>query len=1017
MMNNPLHKHTHAPRTPPPNKVTFTMPSISDMSTSSAVPDLSEVNLSTVDLSSPDPCLTTPSLPYTLLPDLTFNLKLRLFLSIPSLVYVYGAIKLIVHGDQWYEFAFNSGGPLAAMSTSAVQLTNVRRPGFPKYEFAVAMALPLAHLLKCYAKLLHRSNFLYNAKWYFAYDELFYMSVWILVFFKCFLPLRKKLSTLSVPLLESHLLQTLYYVLASFTPILFLMMESLDCLFRNYSSGSLSANQTCRGIGIPNFVIGVHLASVCFYRCFFLPFIYQSHTFSDLSKFAIPNVLRIQVLCYGAATLNCVLLFGMRGVDTSMYLVFIVSGFVFALWTVILVAELAHTFLLSLGRRRGHGDADTERPIPSLSRKSTASFIIDRLSSTDGSRITRALATNEEGQIAPIFRLCLMIAPFGTFLCFILYVIRGPWWWVLGKVGGPLGVACAAIHFVCSPAKPLGFEEHVSYAFINLSFVFSIIASLIHDDSTTNSIITNTIQALFFSGAYFVCRQARREIPKNMDPEKYIRTIAFPVAVAGIGPILYISAEPLSCVSWEKNYIELLTECDGLVEPAFVTCTHITCVICFLLFFFHFQTRDLTIANIVKFKFSNLHKVQAVLFGVASVLTFFCLAMKRPGAFSPTAKLTTKMIYFSWMALMVLQVVVDKWMRDGPTKSWWKSKSEDGKPGFLSTESDFELAPLYSLSLFTFPLVQVGCSIMYIIRDEWWWDILTLFFPLCMIAICVVFVSKPRKKLGALELSAFASLPVHLCIQAAAAYKVETTVGSERSDARKSTHVMVNVVLWTCTFPVFTKLRKMLGCLPDAELRHHIRMNVWGKALSSSLPVLYITLDSLACKLGKSRDETCEHIIDPNAAVCFHISCFAGSMLFLSPFSSFSVKRIMRFDVPPFAFLQFAVFVLNSLLAMFVYGVGYTGDVVAGLDPFTTISVGWIFLFVSQFIMHRVQPGRYMKFLFKSDTASTMKNERELEEEKRKRRDNEGNDNLEEVISGMSGEGGLGIGGLGGFDG
>ena len=50
-----------------------------------------------------------------------------------------------------------------------------------------------------------------------------------------------------------------------------------------------------------------------------------------------------------------------------------------------------------------------------------------------------------------------------------------------------------------------------------------------------------------------------------------------PVAIAGIGPILFITAEPLACFSSHAEFDNILDACEGIINPSFTAQVHMIC--------------------------------------------------------------------------------------------------------------------------------------------------------------------------------------------------------------------------------------------------------------------------------------------------------------------------------------------------------------------------------------------------------------------------------------------------------
>jgi len=226
--------------------------------------------------------------------------------------------------------------------------------------------------------------------------------------------------------------------------------------------------------------------------------------------------LRIQVICFGFACLDAVFLFGNREENKPVVLTAWIAAGCLTCWAVIFISEL----IASVWKDRVQNVLNSVSSVPRVSSnegeendsRSVGEVLFDAINLTKRkfNAFLNRFSTERKGELALIFRLILMLPPLGTLISYFMYVVRGPWWWVLGKIGGPLGVICTAVHFVCAPSKPLGREEIFSYGCILGSFAFSTIGPLIWHDVGIGHVIANFAQTSFLFACFFECRRCRK---------------------------------------------------------------------------------------------------------------------------------------------------------------------------------------------------------------------------------------------------------------------------------------------------------------------------------------------------------------------------------------------------------------------------------------------------------------------------------------------------------------------------
>jgi len=109
----------------------------------------------------------------------------------------------------------------------------------------------------------------------YAFDDLLYGCLWFFFFKHAFLPLRQAFASFDNEKLEKHIPFMNRCLLGTLAPIIFLTFEVQDCLWRHFSNDDvvdgINAEDICKGLAVPNFIIMTHVAAIAFYQIFFSP--------------------------------------------------------------------------------------------------------------------------------------------------------------------------------------------------------------------------------------------------------------------------------------------------------------------------------------------------------------------------------------------------------------------------------------------------------------------------------------------------------------------------------------------------------------------------------------------------------------------------------------------------------------------------------------------------------------------------------------------------------------------------
>jgi hypothetical protein len=228
---------------------------------------------------------------------------------------------------------------------------------------------------------------------------------------------------------------------------------------------------------------------------------------------------------------------------------------------------------------------------------------------------------------------------------------------------------------------------------------------------------------------------------------------------------------------------------------------------------------------------------------------------------------------------------------------------------------------------------------------------------------------------------------------------------------------MINAVLWFLFYPLFRRGRYMLHKLPAVEMRHHVHMILWGKTIAATFPVLFISLDSVACVTESASLGSCESVVQPGLTLGYHIMCYTAATAFFLPFVKISASRVMRLDLPVAVSIQAFFFIGATLTALFSFSTGYNKTIpILGFDPFAVVSGSWQFIFCLQVGLSLCKPGQFFSWdVKKSSSRSEFDeiNEIELQEQKAREADMYmGDDGANELVGNMTGDGGMLGGGL-----
>jgi hypothetical protein len=568
-------------------------------------------------------------------------------------------------------------------------------------------------------------------------------------------------------------------------------------------------------------------------------------------------------------------------------------------------------------------------------------FLI-RLDSVD---FLHRMASSSETHCAPIFRAVLLVPPLLAFICFTAYCFGGSWWWTVGKAMFPLSCLCAGLHVVSKPESPtIGKGEKFCLGLVlvasGLFALGSILAIKDAQDALQGAL--NVLQFFVFGAAVRVVALNRDKIAQHMDAITFLPAVYVPVVLSALPPVFMMATEPFQClISQYPDEGAALLHCEGVFQPVFAAQFHITAVAIYVLFASPVHRQQFNVDNLVKFRLCALHKLQGGIFFAATVTMFLIYASRREDGVLHT--FTAWAIHFEmlcWVIICGVQALV-MMVFSAERRKKWTALPEEGH-GFMSTRDEFRLAPLYTYGIsvvpFLYTLLSVGILVFNIPILN---DLQLILYPINVMAITVVFFSRPRETKPYAEYTVYLSLVFHHSLQIVHYYV---------HGYGDLFGLLMYAVFWTASFPMFCWNRRRLGLLPDDSLKSHVTRVLYAKTLGGAVPVVYLALESIACTgeyehfKFESLDYigACTDVISPGFVMSWHIVAMTAAGAIFSPFMSILYEDMIRLNVSFLRHTSVEFLFFASLVSLFAYASKFTGYLVGKLDIFGMLNLLWV---------------------------------------------------------------------------